>query len=105
MKLVNARIIDGLASEAYTGTLEFGSTIDAVTATSGEQAVEEYTVLPGLIDAHTHLSLSGEVFEWWRNEESTAAIVLRTYRNANQHLDAGETTVRDLGGIKDTVIQ
>lgn len=105
MKLTNARIIDGKAAEAYIGDIEFGDEIAAVERTGGDEAGRTYTVMPGMIDAHTHLSMTGEQFDWWRNEESTAAIVLRTYRNANQHLTRGETAVRDLGAIKDTVIQ
>lgn len=105
MQLRNARIIDGHGDEAYVGNVEFDEYVTSVERVETDVAEVKYTLMPGMIDAHSHLSMTGEQFDWWRNEESTAAIVLRTYRNANRHLDAGETSVRDLGGIKDTVIQ
>lgn len=61
----------------------------------------EATLLPGLIDAHVHLS--GESSEnWYRDQyESTtrfpAEQALRAARYARLTLEAGITTVRDLG--------
>jgi imidazolonepropionase-like amidohydrolase len=58
----------------------------------------DVTLLPGLIDAHTHLGydLEGD----WVNrpvKETAADIALRAARNARLTLDAGFTTVRDVG--------
>lgn len=49
------------------------------------------TVLPGLIDAHVHLSGSGAVP--WANQSADVA------RNLSAYLYAGVTTVYDLGGL------
>jgi len=53
-------------------------------------------VLPGLIDAHVHLSGSGEADSQFGDGD--AAMVLKILSNAQKNLAAGITTVRDLGG-------
>ena len=53
-------------------------------------------VLPGLIDAHVHLSGSGEADSQFRAEDG--AMALKILSNAQKNLAAGITTVRDLGG-------
>ena len=53
-------------------------------------------VLPGLIDAHVHLSGSGEVDSQFY--APTGAMTLKILSNAQKNLAAGITTVRDLGG-------
>ena len=57
-------------------------------------------VLPGLMDAHTHLTLQlshSQTLEDNYQRESTARRALRGIRNARILLDAGVTTVRDVG--------
>jgi imidazolonepropionase-like amidohydrolase len=56
------------------------------------------TVLPGLIDCHVHLCLGGEpdVVRTIR-EESAGLTLLKASRFARRTLEAGFTTVRDLG--------
>jgi imidazolonepropionase-like amidohydrolase len=59
----------------------------------------DVTLLPGLIDCHTHLTLDFE--PGWENraaKEIPALWSLRGARNARRTLLAGFTTVRDLGG-------
>jgi imidazolonepropionase-like amidohydrolase len=56
------------------------------------------TLLPGLIDAHTHLTY--ELADDWINQavkENLADLALRGAKNARITLMAGFTTVRDLG--------
>ena len=53
-------------------------------------------VLPGLIDCHVHLSGSGEADSQFRVENGQ--MVLKILQNAQKNLEAGITTVRDLGG-------
>jgi imidazolonepropionase-like amidohydrolase len=53
-------------------------------------------VLPGLIDAHVHLSGSGEPDSQFRADNGT--MTLKILKNAQRNLAAGITTVRDLGG-------
>lgn len=57
-----------------------------------------YTLLPGLIDAHTHLTL--DVENGWEHDavtKSGADLALAGAANARRTLLAGFTTVRDLG--------
>lgn len=53
-------------------------------------------VLPGLIDAHVHLSGSGEADSQFF--APTGQMALKILSNAQKNLAAGITTVRDLGG-------
>jgi len=53
-------------------------------------------VLPGLIDAHVHLSGSGEADSQFY--APTGQMALKILSNAQRNLAAGITTVRDLGG-------
>jgi imidazolonepropionase-like amidohydrolase len=57
------------------------------------------TLLPGLVNCHVHLCLSGEAdpVRLMANEP-VGLTTLRAAVNARAHLEAGVTTVRDLGG-------
>lgn len=57
----------------------------------------DVTLLPGLIDCHTHLA-GGEEHTPWENVRETAArAAIEGVANARKTLEAGFTTVRDLG--------
>src|SRR5881394_3737723 len=73
----------------------------SLTAPDGATIIDlgNVTLLPGLIDCHTHLTLDFE--PGWENrpaKEIPALWSLRGARNAKRTLLAGFTTVRDLGG-------
>jgi len=64
----------------------------------------EYTVLPGLIDAHTHVLFSQDANEDFAEHsiqsltmESEALRVLRGYKRAKSYLDQGITSIKELG--------
>lgn len=64
----------------------------------------EYTVLPGLIDAHTHVLFSQDATEDFAEHsvhsltmESDALRVLRGYKRAKSYLDQGITSIKDIG--------
>ncbi|EPR72036.1 Xaa-Pro dipeptidase family enzyme [Winogradskyella psychrotolerans RS-3] len=64
----------------------------------------EYTVLPGLIDAHTHVLFSQDATEDFSEHsihsltmESDAIRALRGSKRAKSYLDVGITSVKDLG--------
>ena len=66
-------------------------------------------VLPGLMDAHTHLTLTevtGDApFESFYIKESTTFRAMRGLHNAQALLDAGFTTVRDIGNSAEYAMQ
>jgi imidazolonepropionase-like amidohydrolase len=57
------------------------------------------TLLPGLIDAHTHLAEDGSPSALRRLKETTAYAAIRSAVHAGRVLQAGFTTVRDLGSF------
>lgn len=59
------------------------------------------TLLPGLIDVHVHLQFDGDAdFEKEARDLTTPGFAaIKAVGNAKRHLDAGVTTVRDLGGM------
>jgi imidazolonepropionase-like amidohydrolase len=57
--------------------------------------LSKMTVLPGLIDCHTHLSDGADGDEWFK--EAAAQIALESVPNARVTLESGFTTVRDVG--------
>jgi imidazolonepropionase-like amidohydrolase len=66
--------------------------------------LSEYTVLPGLIDAHTHVLFSQDADEDFSEHsiqsltmESDALRVLRGSKRAKSYLDQGITGIKDLG--------
>jgi imidazolonepropionase-like amidohydrolase len=64
--------------------------------------VPEHTLLPGLVDAHTHFSSLGDADRTGYTVESTTADrVIHTVENARRTVDAGITTVRDVGSPGD----
>ncbi|MEX2051119.1 MAG: amidohydrolase family protein [Steroidobacteraceae bacterium] len=71
--------------------------------------LDGYTVLPGLMDAHTHLNY--DIVEGWETEPvrlTAGEFALRGVPNAEKTLLAGFTTVRDVGtglGFSDVALQ
>ncbi len=66
--------------------------------------LSQYTVLPGLIDAHTHVLFSQDADEDFAEHsihsitmESDALRVLRAYKRAKSYLDEGITSIKDIG--------
>jgi imidazolonepropionase-like amidohydrolase len=75
--------------------------VGAATAPAGATTIDlgDVTLLPGLIDAHTHLT--SDIDKGWELRAAQATPgdrALRGARNAALTLRAGFTTVRDLGG-------
>lgn len=66
--------------------------------------LSDYTVLPGLIDAHTHVLFSQEASEDFAEHsvkslmmETDALRALRGFKRAKSYLDVGITSIKDLG--------
>jgi len=105
--LKNLTLIDGSGREPIADAvvaISAGKIIYAGSASGWKDAGREAIildlhgqyVLPGLIDAHVHLSGSGEADSQFY--APTGAMALKILSNAQKNLAAGITTVRDLGG-------
>jgi len=76
-----------------------------VPAPEGAEVVDlsQYSVLPGLVDAHNHLALTykkipeNDVYYYTYIQESTALRAIEAASNGMQMLSSGFTVVRDLG--------
>ena len=122
-----ARVWDGLSVETHGGWMIVvrGRTIEAA-GPAGEVKVPEgartielagTTLIPGLIDAHTHVLLHPYNEATWNDQVLKEALALRVCRAVNHlrsTLLSGFTTVRDLGtegagyadvGLKQAVAQ
>ncbi len=105
-----ARVFDGTVAEAHEGWIVVvrGQTIEAA-GPAGEVKVPEdarvidlpgTTLLPGLIDAHTHVLLHPYNEALWDDQvlkEALALWVCRATNHLRSTLLSGFTTIRDLG--------
>lgn len=114
--LANATVFDGERVRARTGVLIGSGTIEwvgpharAPRVARAASAVDAsgWTLSPGLIDAHVHLCFDGtaDFAAEARAMPTPAAAAVKAVRNAERTLAHGVTTVRDLGGVGDAVIQ
>jgi len=102
MRLRGGTIIDGTGADPRRGDVMIhNGHIDGSTTDGVDVDVEGLTVLPGLIDAHSHFGLVNE----FDPDVATAVVAARIFRNCELALDAGFTTVRDTGGIDGGVAQ
>ena len=105
-----ARVFDATSEQAHEGwaVLVTGSRIAAVgpaatvTAPAGTRTIDlpEMTLLPGLIDAHSHVFLHPYNETLWNDQVLKEPLAYRTIAAAihcERTLRAGFTTLRDLG--------
>lgn len=102
--IVGARVVDGSGREPVDGLaihVMDGRIAQLGGAPSGAETLQAdgLTVTPGLIDAHVHLGLSSDIAPSLRRELSVAELAADMFNNCSDTLDAGFTTVRDVGGI------
>jgi imidazolonepropionase-like amidohydrolase len=111
----HATVIDGVADEpredatviARAGRIEYvGPAAEAPSAPPEVRRIDGrgLTLLPGLIDAHVHLSLSSGPFDDLQRE-SIASVSFKAAYNAAVTLRHGITTVRDVGGFHNVAIE
>lgn len=113
MIIKNARILSALTEDFAGEKADIRFTGDKIEEISGEPLTSEAgetvidaagrTVLPGLIDMHVHLGITGGDM-LGDNFKSTPYRTLETYRFAMDTLNAGFTTVRDVGDVNYMVL-
>lgn len=110
MKLIGARLIDGTgAAPIENATLILNERLQDI---ASDNRLADYpdpetlnlggrTVIPGLINAHVHLTLDASVPDALKalREEPPAATAIRAASRARRMLEAGITTARDVGGV------
>src|SRR5690349_4225596 len=71
---------------------------------AADYSFEDATILPGLIDCHVHLTLDGttQALENYL-KDSNDILLLKAAENARRAIEAGITTVRDLGARDDVI--
>jgi imidazolonepropionase-like amidohydrolase len=105
--LRNATLVDGTGAEPKrrAHVLIDGERIAAVSFGAkqppADQAIdlEGRVLLPGLIDAHTHLGAAVPIATFTSGMTSAAELAAGIFRNCRNALEAGFTTVRDVGGL------
>ena len=96
----NVRIWDGIDSGYRVAAIEVeDGRISAITQSRGGQDCTGLTAIPGLMDAHVHMTLDHSIFSVKDQLEQTDdEIREKMLVRAEQMVEAGITTARDLGG-------
>jgi imidazolonepropionase-like amidohydrolase len=110
--LVNARLWDGTGASARPATIVVQGKAIAAILNPGERKwpddavvydVAGKTVMPGLIDLHTHLTFldTNDMSPYSQANTSGAESVMRGVRRMAIHLESGVTSVRDVASHGD----
>lgn len=84
-------VIDEQRIVSTNGDLDDSSDTDEVIQLPG------MTLLPGLIDMHVHITSNPDLHGYRKLKQSDQRALLRAVRNADEMLQAGVTTIRNLG--------
>lgn len=99
--IVRGDVIE-LVSEGFLDPASLGSGVKVID-------LRGQFVLPGLMDAHVHLSSQPRVAQSYENSRLMNSLAtpeektLLALANARQFLETGYTTVRDMGGVPDAI--
>ena len=107
--IVNGTVFDGTGTDPYEGasiTVEDGRFVDVSSRTPHRDDIvidaEGRTILPGLINAHTHLA--GVAFTTGADEVPAGEIAAWIFEHGRRALDLGFTTCRETGGMDGGIV-
>jgi imidazolonepropionase-like amidohydrolase len=112
LALRGATVIDGTGADpASSSTVVIED--DRIASVGGEPSspddtidLDGCTLLPGLIDAHTHMGIAFELRHHGQEGHiSTAEVAARVFQVCESTLMAGFTTCRDVGGLDGGIVQ
>jgi imidazolonepropionase-like amidohydrolase len=107
--VTHGKVLGGQVIVVRDGRIEAVGSADAVTIPAGAKIVDltSYTVLPGLIDTHTHITSDPTLPPYAGYGLSVPRLALKGATYAQRTLLAGITTIRDVGatGFSDVAVR
>jgi imidazolonepropionase-like amidohydrolase len=107
--VTSGKVLDGQAIVVRDGRIDAVGTADSVAIPAGAKIIDltSYTVLPGLIDTHTHITSDPTLPPYAGYGLSVPRMALKGAAFAQRTLLAGVTTIRDVGasGFADVAVR
>lgn len=96
----NATVVDVDGARDGPLAIENGEIADVGEAPEAPDTVidgDDGVVAPGLVDSHVHIAMDGRPNTESVRSDSTPTLAYRAAKNLRETVEAGVTTVRDLG--------
>jgi imidazolonepropionase-like amidohydrolase len=107
--VANGKVLGGQVIVVRDGRIEAIGSVDSVAVPAGAKIIDlaSYTVLPGLIDTHTHITSDPTLPPYAGYGLSVPRMALKGAAFAQKTLLAGITTIRDVGatGFSDVAVR